>query len=505
MAVAQARAAAQKQDEATDSCAKAIEAVLQQPALAGDANFEAVREELLARAKARPVFFLRAPQQSTHTPLAGPYWKAFEQVKDSVVSFATAYPFLSGRPEVARQIFLREGYLFADTVQLAIGLANAVHLEDLFNDKHLFIHRGGEVLEAELHSEAGSPVYRYTNGEEEGQKATLLLLDRVSADRATLAEPLHRDFSMVQATLGFDRLEVEYLTAAAVVAHLHYGTAVVRTLLKHEGEGRLGLQCEILAASDAQQVQAVRSRNVQRSQVMVQLHKTILTQIAESLPFDEPKTEFGQEDGKLRQEWNWAYRFGRSSFEYNDDKYRVFDPQGRPRVPQVCIDFITDTLERSSGTWYRPRGEPRERVIGRLDLNGFGIENRRNIESFIAFAGEHPQWFTVHNLPAVQRVPFRQRAAFIDSLKQHRSDFQPGDIVVILGLRDDDKEHYHSFFVYDVDPVTQMPIWLASNAGRPRVRVWENELMSAPKRSIKTVIRPRLDWLASVLLPENTQ
>jgi hypothetical protein len=347
-------------------------------------------------------------------------------------------------------------------------------------------------------------VYRYNNGEEQGQRATLLLLDRVSVDRSALAEPLHRDFSDVQAQLGFDSLTIEHLTQEAVVAHLRYGTTVVRTLLKHEGEGRVGLQCEILATNDAPQVKAVRQRNVERAQVMAQLHKAILTQIAESLPFDEPKTEFGQEDGKLRQEWNWAYRFGRNTFEYNDDKYRVFDPQGRPRVPQVCIDFITDTLERASGTWYRPRGEPRERIIGRLDLNGFGIENRRNIESFIAFAGEHPQWFEVHNLPPAQRVPFRQRAAFIDSLKQHRSEFQLGDIVVIFGLRNDDKEHYHSFFIYDVDPVTQMPIWLASNAGRPRVRVWENELMSAPKRSIKAVIRPRLDWLASVVLSNAT-
>jgi hypothetical protein len=123
------------------------------------------------------------------------------------------------------------------------------------------------------------------------------------------------------------------------------------------------------------------------------------------------------------------------------------------------------------------------------------------VESFVLFAEQHPQWFGVKHLAAKERIPFRQRGAFFDYLRENRAHFRVGDVVTILGLReDDDREHYHSFFVLDADPITQLPIWLASNAGRPRVRVWENELGNAPKRSIKSVIRPQLSWLAEVVL-----
>jgi hypothetical protein len=234
--------------------------------------------------------------------------------------------------------------------------------------------------------------------------------------------------------------------------------------------------------------------------VLAAQRAVIQQQIDEDLPFDEPHTEYGQQDGKLRQEWTWAYRFGRTHFDFNDDRYRVFDWQGRPRVPQVCIDFITDTWERSSGSWYRPRGEQRSRVHGRLDLTGYGIDNVRSVESLVDFASRHPEWFEVRHLPEEERIPLIRRTDFYDYLFSHRDDFRPGDVVTILGLRDDQKLHYHSFFVYGADPVTGMPIMVAANAGRPRVRAWDVEMANAPLRSIKTRIRPRIEWLESVTL-----
>jgi hypothetical protein len=71
--------------------------------------------------------------------------------------------------------------------------------------------------------------------------------------------------------------------------------------------------------------------------------------------------------------------------------------------------------------------------------------------------------------------------------------------VTILGLRDDEKLHYHSFFVFDSDPLTGMPMQVAANAGQPRIRSVENELSNAPRRSILSRIRPRLEWLESVI------
>jgi len=53
--------------------------------------------------------------------------------------------------------------------------------------------------------------------------------------------------------------------------------------------------------------------------------------------------------------------------------------------------------------------------------------------------------------------------------------------------------------VFDTDPVTGMPTLVAANAGRPRIRTWDAEMRNAPKRSIRMRIRPRLEWLESVL------
>jgi hypothetical protein len=225
-------------------------------------------------------------------------------------------------------------------------------------------------------------------------------------------------------------------------------------------------------------------------------------EVEEALPFDEPKTEIGQQDGKLRQHWMWAYRYGRNDFEFNDDKYRVFDDKGRPRVPQVCIDFVTDTFERASGSWYRPRGEPRQRLPGRLDFGELGIDNERSVESFIAFAKAHPESFEVEELPNDERVPYVRKKEFFAHLAAHRDRYRPGDIVIIHGLRDDGKIHYHSFFVYESDPVTGAPSLVAANAGRPRIRPWDIEMQSAPLRSILARVRPRLEWLEFVTEPD---
>lgn len=40
--------------------------------------------------------------------------------------------------------------------------------------------------------------------------------------------------------------------------------------------------------------------------------------VGEALPFDEPKTEEGQQDGNLRPAWRWAYTHGWDSYTFND-------------------------------------------------------------------------------------------------------------------------------------------------------------------------------------------
>src|SRR5262249_32754481 len=153
-------------------------------------------------------------------------------------------------------------------------------------------------------------------------------------------------------------------------------------------------------------------------------------------------------------------------------------------------DFVLDTFERASGTWYGTRKLGRRRLPGRLDFSSYGIDNQRSVERFIDFAGEHPELFEVYQLAGEERIEFRERSKFFAHVYEHRDRYAPGDIVTILGLRDDDKYHYHSFFVFEADPVTGMPTRLAANAGRPRIRSWENELQNAPRRSLYARVRP---------------
>jgi len=49
--------------------------------------------------------------------------------------------------------------------------------------------------------------------------------------------------------------------------------------------------------------------------------------------------------------------------------------------------------------------------------------------------------------------------------------------------------------------VTGMPIAVVANAGRPRIRSWENELQNAPQRAILAHIRPKLPWLEATVAP----
>jgi hypothetical protein len=221
----------------------------------------------------------------------------------------------------------------------------------------------------------------------------------------------------------------------------------------------------------------------------------------ENLPFDEPRTEYGQEDGKLRQHWREAYFRGSTRYDFNGDTYAVFDRQGRPLVPEVCIDFVVDTFERAGGAWYAAQDQPRARSVGRLDFDATGTLNRRNVEEFLALAKRRPEWFEHRPVPPEEQVALERRPRFLSTLFEHRMEYRPGDVVVILGPRADEKLHYHSFFVFDADPVTGMPSLVAGNSGRPRVRAWTSEMASAPKRSVVARMRPSLSFLEQAWPP----
>ena len=458
-----------------------------------------LRAQLLGRTKNVPVLFLSRPEPEPANPAADALRGALEAAP-GYATFDTVVGKVRRSPELARAVFLRDGYLYTESPELAV-LYGSLTLSLLFREPELHIVRGADELVARRLNDGD---YEYATGDERGHRAKLLLFDRVAPASMSFGPTRHVDLRVLARALGFDELSIARATSEQLAVDISYGSLRVPALLS-VAQGRVALACEALGApSDRVQVLAHRAAAARAAQAQARLISVIKEQVDEALPFDEPKTEDGQQDGSLRPEWRSAYLNGSSSFEFNGDKYSVFDASGRPRPPQVCIDFVLDTFERASGTWWQARGQTRQRVLGRLQFDDPGLENRRSVERFIDFARAHNEAFDVYEPPAEARVPLRNRLQFFAELYRTRDKFRRGDIVAILGPRDDEKLHYHSFFIVDADPLSGMPTELAANAGRPRIRSWEGEMQNAPRRSILARIRPRPIWLDALLAPSET-
>jgi len=482
------------EDEA--DCALEIQDAMRESALPGAPGLEARRAGILGRAKAEPVLFRRAPAEATEVnPEVASLRLRLGSSPSPAYTLASLYKNVRNRPEIARQLFLREGYLYTESPGLAAAYVDLVELHHLFDEPELVIQRGSDLLHAK---KGASFWYEYTDGPERGQRARVLLLDRIWPKGRDPGPPLHLDLRSVVVDSGVERIRVKRITDFHLVADVRHGVDWVPALFDID-DTHVKLRCEAVPLERMEAVAHARDLAARRQKVLSRLRSTIVTMVGEALPFDEPRTEEGQQDGNLRPAWRWAYTHGWDSYTFNDDTYLVFDSRGRPKIPQVCIDFITDTIERASGTWWTPRDHERQRLRGGVDFDEVGIENRRSVDVFISFAEQHPEWFDVYELADEERVRFFERDRFFEHLVENADRYAPGDIVAIHGPRSDGENHWHSFYVYDADPVTGMPILLASNAGKPRVRSWEGEMRAAPRRSIHTRVRPRLDWLESVL------
>ncbi len=485
------------------SCERQLAQALAEHPLPGTPKLDKNRAVVLLYTKAEPTAFVRTPLPPAHS---GAVSEAYRQLLATTGSpwsnLQRLWGVFSANPELGRSVLLREGYLYAEKPELAFALVDLVAAQQLFSDREIWIQRGERTLTA-VRTKAGK--YEYADGPERGQPVKLLLFDRIGT--GTPAPPLHRDFRALRERLGFDRAKLVWLGEHAIVADLRYRSVWVRTLLRSQG-AHLELECEAPSAEAASVVTAVRAEHERRKPVLSGLRSAIADGIADGLPFDEPLTEYGQQDGKLRPRWRMAYDAGQNDYVFNKDRYQVFGYAGQPLVPEVCVDFVFDTFERASGTWWRRRGAPRERVVGRLDFKTLEDQTMRRATSVVDYARAHPESFDFYEVPEADRVPFKFPRRLSDSLVSEADRFQVGDVVLIRGYAPWDKPwkprimHFHSFFVYETDPLTGQPIVLAGNPGRPLLQTWQFEAFRTPERSIWYRIRPHLAWLESIVAPK---
>lgn len=472
-----------------------LQEVLAQPGLPGAPELESHRSALLARAKAEPIVFVRPPEPTQAKGAAKHYRAQLLATSYHWDVLVRLLPTLAERPDIGRDVLLREGYLFAEQPDLAFAMVSLVGVQHLFREPRVWIQRGENLVFARR--DRGR--YFYEAGPLAGELVKLMHLDRVGAGKPP--PPLHVDLRALRYRIHFERARVRHITEEHVVADLRYGELWVPTLLIRNG-ARLELDHFDVPPGTEDAFRQLRDAAQRRFHSIGALQRSIIGQVYEGLPFDEPLTERGQQDGRLRPSWVYVYSRGLSSFRFQGDRYPVFDKKGRPLVPQVCADFLLDTFERAAGTWWRPEGEPPGRTTGLLDLELDRNDLRRTVE-LVRFFDRHPDWFDVWTVPLAEQIPMGMKPAFFGWVAEHADRFEPGDVVLIRGKTpwDAREEHTHSFFVLDTDPVSGVPLAVAGNPGRPSLWSWETEARRTPLRTVRHVVRAKLAWLEGVVDP----
>jgi hypothetical protein len=394
-------------------------------------------------------------------------------------------------PAALRALALRAGYAYAPDPLDALAIVTEISLPDLFDEPEVWIQRGADTRRLRRVTRRSEVAYRYLDGPLAGRAADLLFGDRVAVNEADLAAPLHRDLRALAEALGFDRARLVRRTGEALLADLRFGDRWVPAVLSARGAA-LTLGCLDADREAREAILAARAAGDTRRRALQALRSVITEELGEALRFDRPEGEkTAERDGELRPAWLTAYLQGRASFEHEGAVYPVFDEGGQAWPPEVCVDFVLDSFERASGTWFAPRGGRLGRVRGRLDFDDTGIPNRRGVIAFGAFAEARPELFAMRRFAGAERIPFGERGRFFAFLADHADEVRPGDVVAIHGRKRDDRIHQHAILVEWADPITGFPAGLADQMKRPRRRTWEGIMAEAPLRSLLYRARPR--------------
>ncbi|NUN16402.1 MAG: hypothetical protein HUU55_22465 [Myxococcales bacterium] len=390
-----------------------------------------------------------------------------------------------------RQVTLKNGYLFTDDRKTALSWHRTLRLSDLFDEPRLVVTRGDTRM---VLNRQGKD-YVHADGPYAGSKAKILLFDRVATDEQILQGASAFDLDAPRVAAGIRRMDILHYDSWAldVRVHLVDSSSILGTVFF------TGQQTSILLDTGGKGPADLDARCKTNAQIMA-MERGILQQTAimeaEHLRFDEPYQEIGQQDGALRRAWTKAYRQRKTQFEFNNVSYDVFDKLGRPNVPQVCVDFLVDAIDRSAGTWYRPRGDTPGRTTGWLTLReSMDNVDLRMVRNFVRKAHDLPDMWEVYDVPKEDRFPFRQRDQFYRHVHNFPKTLHEADIFVIWGLRSDNRNHYHSMFIYSTDAVFGMPVLFSDQAGYVRVRVLDEVMRAAPRRYILHWLRLKPEWL----------
>jgi hypothetical protein len=496
VAEASALSSAGTKDAEGDACRALARAIEAEPGLSGAPAFDANRREILGRARGEPLVLMREPQA-----------KADGELAPAVLASRRAF-FEKGRPgsrvadlarkhrrdpRALRDLVLREGYVYSSNPHDALGLVTALTVPDLFDEPEAWMARAGWVHAMRRETRRNEVVYRFVDGPEAGRAADLLFGDRVALRKEDLSAPLHRDMTALADDLGFDRARITHRTEGAVLADLRFGGRWAKAVLEASAPDHATLRFSCFAedAKVREEVRAFREADAPRRRALAKLHDVVTDQVRAGLRFDRPEGEpTADRDGQLRPHWATAYFQSRTSFEFEGTTLPVFDSKGNVWPPQVCVDFILDTFERTSGTWYSPQGAKPARVKGKLDFNDIGIPNRRAVLAFADFAETEPDLFEVRRFKGAERIQFGERSRFFAYLEENADEVRMGDVVAIHGLKKDERIHQHAILVERTDPLTGFPYGLADQMKRPRRRTWEGIMAEAPKRSLLYRVRP---------------
>ncbi len=205
--------------------------------------------------------------------------------------------------------------------------------------------------------------YRYVDGPLAGRAADLLFGDRVAVDpRPTWRAPLHRDLRGLADVAGFDRARLVRRTDEALLAELRFGD-------------RLSRRCSRPAARRSR---SAASPEGARRATPSRPRAGAAGAAAAGAPGDARRGDRGAgrgaplrsarggEDRRARRRAaaRLAERLPAGARELRVPGRRATrssTPTARRGRREVCVDFVLDSFERTSGTWFAPRGGPARR------------------------------------------------------------------------------------------------------------------------------------------------